>query len=94
MYQIKCGLKPQNGIPIICDTVEDFFKFDKLFQSRDVPKMGKNPFMRAYIKEIEVELAYLDEYSSGYAEWYYVNNLKYLNYLEPLAWHPLDKYRQ
>ena len=66
--------------------ISDFYDFDAKRKANN-----EEHTIRAYIKSINVEVAYLDEYNIGLYCWYVVNG-KFLNYLETLDWHPLEDY--
>ena len=93
MINILCGINPNDKIPVICDTIKDFYKFDKEFQEKDVPKIGDNSFMRVYIKEIDAELVFFKEYEDEiYGEWCCKKNCTNNNVV-PLRFKELEEYK-
>ena len=93
MIRVLCGVNPHIKIPVICDTIEDFYKFDKQFQEKDVPKMGSNPFMRTYIKEINAELVFFKEYENETLGGWGCKKDCIDNGVVPLSWKTLEQYR-
>jgi hypothetical protein len=87
MYKINCGIKAIDGIQIEFDDILDFYKYEKERKKRNTCNMMIN----GYIKSIGQTVLYCDEYKNGMYEWYVVNG-KFLNYLEPIMWHPLEDY--
>jgi len=70
MVKVLCGVNPRHKIAVVCDTIKDFYKYDKEFQIKDVPRMGNNLFMRVHIKEIDAELIFFKEYENeANGEW-------------------------
>ena len=88
MYRVNTNVKAENGIQIVFDDISDFYKFDRSREEKQ-----EEHIIRGYVKSIDVEVLYCDEYNNGMYEWYVVN-VKFLNYLEPLRWHQLEDYRQ
>lgn len=88
LYKINCGIKFNEGIQIEFDNIEDFHKFNNDRKNKD----DEDHNIKGYVKSINCEVVYIDEYDSGYREWYVVGG-KFLNYLEPLCWHPLEDYK-
>ena len=86
MYKINCGVKPEDGIQVEFDDIQDFYTFDKKRKEKQ-----EKYIIRGYVKSIDVEVLYIDEYNKGIYCWYVVNG-KFLNALEPLQWHPLEDY--
>lgn len=86
MYKVNCGVKSEDGIQIEFDDIYDFYEYDKRRKEKK-----EEHVIRGYIKSIDVEVLYCDEYDNGMYEWYVVNG-KFLNQLEPLRWHPLEDY--
>lgn len=85
-YKYNCGIKAEDGIMVEFDDIKDFYHFQKENQN------NKHE-IRGFVKSINVEILYCDEYDNGSYEWYVVNG-KFLNQLEPLSWHPLEDYIQ
>ena len=88
MYKVNTNVRVENGIQIEFDDISDFYKFDKSRKEKQ-----EKHIIRGYVKSVDVEVLYCDEYNNGMYEWYVVNG-KFLNYLEPLRWHPLEDYKQ
>ena len=86
MYKINCGVKAEDGIQIEFYDISDFYEYDKRRKEKQ-----EEGIIRGYIKSIDVEVLYIDEYENGMYEWYVVNG-KFLNNLEPIRWHPLEDY--
>ena len=86
MYKVNCGVKVEDGIQIEFDDISDFYEYDKRRKEKQ-----EEGIIRGYVKSIDVEVLYIDEYDNGMYEWYVVNG-KFLNALEPLRWHPLEDY--
>lgn len=88
MYKINCGIKFNDGIQVEFDDIKDFYKFNKERENKN----DKVHNIRGYVKSINCEVVYVDGYDEGYHEWF-VKDGKFLNYLEPLLWHPLEDYK-
>ena len=86
MYKINCGITARQGIQIEFDDIKDFYAYDKRRENKNIEME-----ISGYIKSIDVRLLFFDEYDNGSYEWYVVGG-KFLNYLEPLTWHPLEDY--
>lgn len=86
MITYNCGICPNEGYQVIFDTVEDFEKFEK----KRYEKREKHT-IRGFVKEINQEVLFHDEYNVGIYEWFVVNG-PFLNYHEPLSFHPLKNY--
>lgn len=86
MYKVNCGVTFEQGIQVEFDDISDFYAYDKQRKEK-----GKEYPVRGFIKSINVEVIYIDEYNVGLYEWYVVDG-KFLNHLEPLRWHPLEDY--
>ena len=77
MYKVNCGIKPEDGIQIEFDDISDFYVFEEKRKEKQ-----EEHVIRGYVKSIDVEVLYIDEYNDKRYEWYVVNG-KFLNALEP-----------
>lgn len=87
MIKINCGIKAKDGIQVEFDTIADFYRFN-------TDRKNKNEVdhvINGFVKEINCQVVYTDEYNTGLYEWYVLNG-KFLNNLEPLTFHPLEDY--
>lgn len=84
MYKVNCGVSFNKGIQMEFDDISDFYAFE------NARKDDKHP-IRGYVKSIDTEVVYFDEYDNGTYEWFALGG-KFLNNLEPLRWHPLEDY--
>lgn len=65
MYEVKCGVPFNKGIQIVFDSIEDFNRFD---DKRKEKNESGHP-IRGYVKEVNCEVIYHDEYNTGIYEW-------------------------
>lgn len=85
MYKIN-NTRTFDGIQIEFEDISDFYAYENRRKEKQ-----EDYEIRGYVKSINVELLYLDQYNNGMYEWYVLNG-KFLNQLEPLRLHPLEDY--
>ena len=86
-YKFNRGIKATKGIQIEFDAIEDFYSFNKHREQKN----EKDHLISGFVKQINCQVFFMDEYNTGIYEWYVVNG-KFLNYFEPLCFHSLEDY--
>ncbi|MNK84463.1 hypothetical protein D3C87_1043120 [compost metagenome] len=86
MISIKCKVNPYNNVPVICDTIDDFYKYESKVDKTKVK------FMRVYIIEVDAQVVLFDEHDSGIREWGCTKGC-IEGVVVPIKWRSLEEYR-